>query len=299
MAWMASNLFLKSEDPGAAVEALVALLGRLDERADQSGVLDPPPPLLVAPPLDGWIAITGGRGWFRDLSWAARELSKRMGGAPGVSVEIIGNSYAYRISEHERGDARPQVCKPDEGAFAGEPRDQAEMARYCDAEREAYEHLRRLGVPASLCVIGTAPLGHATTSEVLGEGTRVEPVEGGVERSGVEVRVAPFTGDDPPVIPCATGTDFGLMLFEDRYVEGRPNSAALDRLLEIEEEILARAKRARPGSELTLTVTYHGGIHQAILDEMLRKRGRPTAAHVERGERIPWWQFWRHFGKMR
>lgn len=299
MAWMASNLYLRTEDHTAAVDSLAALLALEDRRADQSGVLDPPPPLLVSPPLGGWLAITGGRGWFGELGWAAAELSRRAGGALAVSAELIGNSYAYRLSEHEHGAERVRVCKPDDGAFSGAPRDRTEMIRYCDAEREVYEQLIRLGVPPPLAAIGTSPLGHGAASELLGEGTSLAPAADGIERSPLEVRVVPFKGEDPPVIPCAMGTDFGVMLFEDRYVEGRPNSAALDRLLEIEEEILARARRARPGSELTLTVTYHGGIHQGTLDEMLRQRGRPTAAHVERGDRIPWWQFWRHFGRMR
>jgi hypothetical protein len=102
------------------------------------------------------------------------------------------------------------------------------------------------------------------------------------------------------VLPTGTSQDFGLMLFDDRYVEGRPTLAAVDRLLAIEEEILARARRVEPKVEVTLTVTYHAGIHQGLLDEMLRRRGRPTAAHLDRGEgRPPWWQFWRHFGRMR
>ncbi len=298
MAWMAANLYLQSEDHDAAVAALEAILAEREQRADQTGLLDPPPPLLISPAREGWLAVSGGRGWFRELGWAAAELSRRVG-ARCLSVELIGNSYAYRLSEHERGEAREQVCKPGEAAFAGEPSDRAEMIRYCDAEREVYERLRRAGIPAPLCVLGTAPIGYRSPGELLGEGTLLRPEEEGAERTRLEVRAVPFAGEDPPVIPCSTGTDFGLMLFEDRYVEGRPNGAALDRLLEIEEEILARAKRARPGGEITLTVTYHGGIHQGELDELLRKRGRPTAAHVERGERIAWWQFWRHFGRMR
>ncbi len=90
------------------------------------------------------------------------------------------------------------------------------------------------------------------------------------------------------------------MLFEDRYVEGRPSRAAVDRLLAIEDEILARARRACPDAkQVSLTVTYHGGAYQDLLDTELQARGRPTAAHLERGDRVPWWQFWRHFGRLR
>jgi hypothetical protein len=255
---------------------------------------------MVSPSHAGWLAITGGRGWFRDLAWTAGELSRRTGGALCVSAELIGNSYALRLSEHAEGELRRQICRPDERAFAGDASDRAEMICYGDAEREVYEILTGLGVSPPLCVIGTTPVGHPGPTEALGEGTRLAWLaEGGIERGRLEVRVVPFAGQDPPVVPCATGTDFGLMLFEDRYVEGRPNSKAIDALLAIEEEILARARRARPGGELTLTVTYHGGVHQGTLDEMLRRRGRPTAAHVERGDRIAWWQFWRRFGRMR
>jgi hypothetical protein len=298
MAWMTSHLFVHCDEAAAVADALVDLLARTDHRADHEGILDPPAPLLVSPPHEGWVAVTGARAWLESLPWAARELS-RLQSAHAVSCELIGNSYSLRLGEFSDGQEQRLLCSP-EHAWAGATDEVAAMPMYEDMERQTYVLLTGLGIPPSLVTIGAAPLGFDHLPALgLGTGIVLGPhSDGPAARSGTEVQVRPFSGGDPPVVPTGTTSDFGLMLFDERYVEGKPTRAALDRLLEIEEALLARAKRAVPEADVTLTVTYHGGLHEGLMDEMLRARGRPTAAHVERGDRRPWWQFWRHLGRV-
>jgi hypothetical protein len=309
MAWMAGNIYLSTSDVAAVVKAAEGLLASPAHAADPENLLDAPAPLVVSPAYEGWIAITGARGFFDELPWVAAELS-RVCGVRSVSCELIGNSYALRLATFESGERKHEKRTPEAG-WSGGTAELAEMPVYEDAEKLALQGLREAGLPTPLAVIGTCPLAQPARRIIsLGEGTSLRrpgadsTAESGVGSRGatkapVEVRAPELPGNDPPVLPTGTGQDFGLMLFEDRYVEGRPTLVAVDRLISIEEDILTRAKRACPEAQVSLTVTYHGGSHQDVLDEELRARGRPTAAHLERGDRVPWWQFWRHFGRLR
>ena len=298
MAWMAGNIYLGTGDATAAVKAAESLLASPVHAADPEGLLDAPAPLVVSPAHEGWIAITGARGFFDELPWVAAELSRACG-VRAVSCELIGNSYALRLCRYEAGESRKEQRTPEAG-WAGGTAELAEMPTYDDAEKLALQGLRESGVPTALAVLGTCPLAQPARRMIsLGEGTSLRRPGAGPTAQPVEVRTPELPGDDPPVLPTGQSQDFGLMLFEDRYVEGRPTLAAVDRLLAIEEEILARARRACPeAQQVSLTVTYHAGAHQDLLDGELRARGRPTAAHLERGDRVPWWQFWRHFGRL-
>jgi len=297
MAWMSSHLFVRSIEHDQVVDAVAELVAQPDHRASQEGLLDAPGPVVVSPPHEGWTAVCGARAWIDDLVWAAARLSTACR-CLVVSCEILGNAYRLRLSEHE-GGAQRRVLRTPEGGWLDQPDGASAMPRYDDVELLAWRSLRELGIAAPLVVLGTAPLGYASRPPLaLGEAVRLAP-GATVERSRAPLSTVPFEGDDPPVLPAEASSDFGLTLFERRYVEGKPSDAAVDRLLQIEDDFLARAKRARPEAQVSLTVTYHGGEHQEALDDLLRARGRPTAAYGERGERTPWWQFWRYFGRLR
>jgi hypothetical protein len=299
MAWMSSHLFVRSADHTAVTEAVACVLARPEHHASHEGLLDPPGPIVVSPALDGWIAICGARAWIDDLVWAARQLSTACD-TLAVSCEILGNSYRLRLSEQERGIERTLKRTPPTGWLDQEEPAPGEMPIHEDVELDAYHALRERQIPAPLITLGTAPLGYgAERMRDLGEGTRLCPGSEGIAREQAAVRAADFAGDDPPVVPGEVSQDFGLMLFESRYVEGKASDGSVDRLVQIEEELLARAKRARPEANVSLTITYYGGLDQDRLDDLLRARGRPTAAYAERGDRARWWEFWRYFGRLR
>jgi len=70
-----------------------------------------------------------------------------------------------------------------------------------------------------------------------------------------------------------------------------------------EQLLLARAERTCRGegegeARVSLTVTYHAGVHQGPLDDLLRAEGHHTQ-HVTARDRPPWWAFWRYIGKVR
>ncbi len=298
MAWMAAHVFVRCDDQDRVAGALAELLRRGEHATSHEGIEDLPEPLVVSPALEGWIAASNARAWFDELPWVAAELSKACA-ARAVSCELVGVSYALRLAEHEAGQERSRVATPS-GAWTGATEEPALMPRYEDAERVAWRELGRCGVPQTLIAIGTSPFGRPVGSaRPLGQGVTLLRRGGEVERGEREVRAVPFSGDDPPVVPTSSGTDFGITLFEDRYVEGRPDTETLDNLLAVEEELLSRARRARPDAQVSLTVTYHAGLHQDVLDDALKRRGRPTAEFKERDSRAPWWAFWRYFGRVR
>ncbi len=297
MAWMASNIYIESDDHGAVVAAAEELLGDEGHRADHTGLLDPPGPLVVSPSLSGWTAVTGARAWFDDPAWAAEELSAACD-ACVVSCEIIANSARLCVARYAPGEEVDELRTPDHGWDPDED-EPAQMPLYEDTEQLAYDRLVELSVPRPLIVIGTLPLGYPKATLDLGQGTRLRPADGGEVKSDERaVKVVDFEGDDPPVLPTEITRDFGLMCFEDRYLEGRPADDAVDRLLKIEKEVLARAERAQPRQDVSLTVSYHASIHQDRMDELLRVRNRHTLPS-EQLMRPPWWQFWRHLGKFK
>ena len=296
MAWMASNIYIKSDDHAAVVAAAKELLGDEGHRADHTGLLDPPGPLVVSPPLSGWTAVTGARAWFDDPTWAAGELSAACD-ATVVSCDIIANSCRLCLAVYAPGQD-PEVQRVPDHGWEMDEAEPARMPLYEDTEKLAYERLVELSVPRPLIVIGTLPLGYPRATLDLGQGTRLRASDDGVKTDERAVKVVEFEGDDPPVLPTETTRDFGLMCFEDRYVEGRPGDAAVDRLLETEKDMLARAERAQPRQEVSLTVSYHASIHQDRMDELLRVRNRHTLPSDQLMQ-PPWWQFWRYLGKFK
>ena len=296
MAWMASNIFLCSEDHDAAVEAVQQLLKQPEQLADHEGLLDPPGPVVVSPAHEGWMAVIGVRAWFDDPVRVAGGLSAACE-ALAVSCEIIGNSYRLCLSEHAPGK-EPRVLRTPEHGWDRDQAEPAHMPLYEDTELQAFERLRELHVPAPLVTIGTQPLGYPRPTMELGQGTALRPGDHGVRRSPRPVKTVEFTGDDPPVLPTEITRDFGLMLFEERYVEGQPSDEAVDRLIEIEKVMLTRGERAQPNKDVSLTVSYHASIHQDRMDQLLRVRDRHTLP-ADQLMQPPWWQFWRHLGKFR
>jgi hypothetical protein len=211
----------------------------------------------------------------------------------------VANSYRLRCSEQRDGQQRSVLQMPQEG-WGPEGADPAQMPLYEDVEARAHEFLTGHGVPLPLVAIGAAPLGCPEDRTLpLGQACWLAPGEAGVERRDGELAVAHFDSQHPPVLPTHVSSDFGLMLFEERYVEGPPGEAQVERLLQIEEALLARAKQARPDADVSLTVSYHAGVHQERMDALLRARQRHTLPREHRMERPPWWQFWRYFGRVR
>ena len=296
MAWMASNIYIESADHAGVAAAVKELLGQEGHRADHAGLLDPPGPVVVSPAHEGWVAVTGVRAWFDDPVWAAQKLSAACDAAV-VSCEIIGNSYRLCLSLHRAGRDAEVTRFPDHGwnLEATEPKT---MPLYEDTEKLAFTRLVELSVPLPLITIGTLPLGFPKATLDLGQGAGLRPSDRGVKQDERPVKVVDYEGEDPPVLPTETTRDFGLMCFEDRYVEGHPGDDAVDRLLQIEKEMLARADRAQPQNDVSLTVSYHASIHQDRMDELLRIRNRHTLPSDQLMQ-PPWWQFWRYLGKFR
>lgn len=296
MAWMASNIYINSADHTAVVAAVGQLLGDAEHRADHEGLLDPPGPVVVTPAYEGWLAVTGVRAWFDDPVWAAGELCAACD-AVVVSCEIIGNSYRLCLSEHRPGKDEEVLRTPDHGwdLSTTEPKT---MPLYEDTESLAFSRLVELSVPLPLITAGTLPLGYPAPTLELGQGAGLRASDSGLKQDERPVKVVDFEGDDPPVMPTETTRDFGLMCFEERYVEGQPGDEAVDRLLEIEKEMMARAERVQPNKDVSLTVSYHASIHQDRMDELLRSRNRHTLPSDQLMQ-PPWWQFWRHLGKFK
>jgi hypothetical protein len=283
MAWMASNIYLHTADPQVVGQALAELLASPAHAADPEGLLDAPPPLVVSPEHEGWIAVTGARAFFDDLPWLAAELSRRCR-TPALSCELIGNSYALRLSSFEEGEPRDRQHTP-RAAWTDSTAELAEMPLYEDAERLAFEALCAAGIPLPLAVLGTCPLSVPARRVIsLGEGTSLRRPGPHPVSQTVEVRAPEIAGQDPPVLPSGTSHDFGLMLFEDRYVEGRPSLASVDRLLAIEEEILARARRASHGAHVRRTQADKAGAqHNRLGGALDAPRGPRAGGGVQRG----------------
>jgi hypothetical protein len=299
MAWTAANLFLHGATLPGALEALAPLLADPEQQADREGLLGAPEPFLVGPSCDGWLPVIGLRGWVADLAAFAKRLSATGCAERVVSSEMLGGCYRLRHTEC-RGGAQLEQCVSPEGDWGrcGSAVD-APMPLFRDVEQLAYAMLLDLGVPPAAMLIGTCPLDRSADDRVLlGEGLRVERRDGALQRTPVEVRAIPYAGNDAPVLPREVGRDFGLALFDDRFVDGVPTEAAVSRLLQIEELIRARACRLY-GAELTLTMLYHSGGFQDDLDALLRARGCSVPVRAARSASVPWWQFWRYLGRWR
>ncbi len=297
MAWMAKHLFLREQDQKRAALHLHDLLKARPPSTDQTLVEGDPPPILLSAPFSNWLAITCISTWFEDLDSTAQKLSESLA-TVSASCEVLGNCYRLRLKVFDRGEEVRAIQTPQSG---WNPKEDPEkhMPLYEDVEQIAYQALRDSSVPASLITIGTCPLG-INAKNIISQppGITFYQSENSLEQGTQEYNLHPFEGEAAPVLPSSVCRDFGVALFEDRYVEGCPTAASLDRLLHIEEAILSRAQNAEPERQVSLTVTYYTGQFQAKLDQMLVERGRPTAPASPR-DRPPWWQFWRYFGRVR
>lgn len=294
-------MFAEVSDPESLVEPVESLLRDEDHRTDLEALEELPVPVLITPALEGWVAITGAGAWISDLSWAAEQLSGTLGDGRVASCEIFGNCFRLRLGEYRSGEEQCLLRTPEHGWTddRGEP---DQMPLYEDVEELAFNTLRKVGVPAPLVTVGTRPLGASTDQDLqdLGEGITLRPSRdrGEVERDEQQLRVSRFEGDITPVLPGSVGEGLVLNLFDDRYVEGAPNDATVDRLVQLEETLLERAKQTRPDDKVDLTMTYYGGVHQDELDALLRVRDHYTPPSSPR-DRPAWWAFWRYFGRVR
>jgi hypothetical protein len=300
MAWMTKTVFVKGASVEALADAIVTLLGDEQLACEDRGLLGNPPPVRLSPAHDGWVAINGLSPWLADLLVASERLSLQADSA--VSFELIGNSLRLRCGQYIRGERRHLLASPEALPWGSLDEHGGPMPRYDDVEDKAFRTLRALGIPAALLGIDLAPLGAAATT-VLGQGLELIPrgesnddaAPQQFDKAAIEISGCSLAGDAPPALPREASRDFGVSLFDDRYVEGRPTGEAVDRLLEIEEQWEARARRAVDEPEVSLTITYHGGTYQEQLDELLRARGRYVPPTL-RPTTPPWWAFWKYFG---
>lgn len=285
MAWVMRNLFIEDAPKG---EAVMTSLRELI--AEEGGAT----PLTVSPSLDGWRAVSGAGGWIDDLPAAAEAMAQSLDRRV-LSAELVAHSYLLRIGEHRRDGAQKLLQSPDLPWGAAEPH-RGEMPLYEDVEQRALTTLVGMGVPQHLVLAGVHALG-AQGQKTLGEASQLLRSEEGA----IEERSCPLSAPelpqkgDAPVVPRERDAGFGLSLGDDRYLEGRPSGRAVDRLIELEEALLARAKTCVPDTEIHLTLIYHAGSFQAELDGLLRARDR-FVPPSPRPPTTPWWQFWRHFG---
>lgn len=285
MAWVIRNLFFEGKVEDTTLkEGLRRLIG--DNRGGA--------PLTISPAFEGWRTISGAGGWIDDLPAAAKELASSLH-IRVLSCELVAHSYLLRIGEHGADGAQKLLQSPNLPWGAATPH-RGEMPLYEDVEQRAHSTLVGMGVPRELLLIGVPALG-ACDERVIGAGTQLlANEEGELEERSCELSAPQLvSADDAPVVPRERDAGFGLTLADDRYVEGRPTARAVDRLIELEEALLERAKICAPEQSVHLTVTYHGGSHQQQLDALLRARDR-FVPPSPRPPATPWWQFWRHFG---
>jgi len=293
MAWMAKHLFVRCDDIARVESALTELLRGAEHLASLEDFDDPPAPVVVCPPHEGWVAVTGAGAWLDDLPWAAERLSAACA-AVAASCEVFGNCYRMQLAVFDAGKEQRRRRSPEK-----EGDDHGPMPIYEDVEQLAWSALRELGIPAALIAVGTHPHGCRDHDTGAGAGVTLRRRDEEIERGELPVTL-PHGADSPPVLPTRTSQDFGLMIFEDRYLEGLPGEAALARLLELEQRFTERARAAHDASrgQISTTFTYYAGPHQERLDGMLRAHDHHTLP-VEQRVRPPWWAFWRYFGKLR
>jgi hypothetical protein len=295
LAWVACHLFVHAEDPRDVYDGLLEILRPPPHADEASPGGDDPSPLTITPAIDGWVAVTGISHWVQDVEHAARRLSAACT-THVISVELYAQVFRLRIAEHRSGQSGSSVRTPDHGwAEDRAATYHGPMPLYEDVEQRAYRTLRGLGLPALSITLGTRPYGAAPQSHPIGDGRLVRGPRPSLHSESVSLVAAPPPCDEAPVIAQRAAGQLGGSLFDVRYVEGVPSAAAVERLIALESAVEARARRADPAGRVNLTVTYHAGIHQQRLDELLRERGRHVPPSARRAT-APWWQFWRYFG---
>lgn len=302
MAWMAATIFVKNPERDQLASQLAAMLDAPERARDRDGIDDVPRPVQISPLTQGWVAINGLLGWLADLPATALELSK--GAECAVSCELYGNSLRLRLGQFVDGERRHLLASPATLEWSSLQEHRGPMPVFDDVEDKAFKTLRALGIPSVLLGIGLAPLG-AEERIALEDGyelvRQAAPGDAGKasasgtwEQRPVTLSSAVLTSA-PPVLPRESSRDFGISLVDERYVEGRPNAAAVTRLLELEESWAVRARQACGVEALNVTLTYLGGTYQEELDDLLRQRGRQVIPSPRRTT-PPWWAFWKYFG---
>jgi hypothetical protein len=299
MAWTLANLFVRGATQDQVRIGLRQVwVGAAARRADNSQLQEQPPPITITPPVDGWLAITGLRCFVIDLPWASQALS-RASDSLVLSCELAGLAYRLRYTEYDKGARQDELLSPevlwqqdDTSDYSGP------MPFYEDVESLAYRRLAARGVPHRLIYLGISALGREAAERYpLGQAICATPDDFSVDDTLSIDAQGESTWAEAPILPNAVSRDWGLLLLEQRYLEGRPNARSIDHLLELEEAWRLRAQ-ALQREEVHLAMTYYGGRYQTDLDRMLRKRGRmvvPTA----RPDRRSWWYFWRFFSRVR
>lgn len=310
MAWMAATVFLKNPERDPLASQLEAMLDAPERARDRDGIDDVPHPVQISPLTQGWVAINGLLGWLADLPATALELSKSAESA--VSCELYGNSLRLRLGQFVAGERRHLLASPATLEWSSLQEHRGPMPVFDDVEEKAFKTLRALGIPSALLGIGLAPLGAEERIALEGGCELVRKAapkdasdatdargasasaSGVWEQRPVTLSSAVLTSA-PPVLPRESSRDFGISLVDERYVEGRPNAAAVTRLLELEESWAVRARQACGVEALNVTLTYLGGTYQEELDDLLRQRGRQVIPSPRRTT-PPWWAFWKYFG---
>ena len=297
MAWVAANLFVQIDEQDALVDALLPLLNDDTLLADAEGLLDDPPPIVISALREGWLVIAGLRGWIADPPELARRLSQDVGHV--VSSEVIGHFFRLRHAVFHRGEERAMTLAPKSGWDRATTGQMAKMPLYRDVEQLAYALLLDLKIPRELVLTGTRPthLDKTATKKLEGALT-IRRVEKELVRKETTLETTTYAGDLAPLMVKEVGRDFGLSLYYDRFVEGLPSDESVDRLIQLEDKIAARATELF-GKPAKLHVTYFTGEFQEELDRLLMARGRDVPVRPNRPSAIPWWQFWRHFGRFK
>ncbi|HOX38008.1 MAG TPA: hypothetical protein PL033_08475 [Candidatus Brocadiia bacterium] len=112
--------------------------------------------LVVLPPMDGWVCILE-RCKTRADGEMARSISKKLG-CRVIWSELGGASLSQWLLCFNKGETGEWVAEPD-GQFGayyrsiagmpGQP-DRSKMPIYSDVEKDAFDRLKKLGIPASI-----------------------------------------------------------------------------------------------------------------------------------------------------
>jgi len=207
---------------------------------------------------------------------------------------VLGGFFRLRHSEHRAGAQQTLELSPTDAWNDTAPDEK--MPLYRDVEQLAFAMLLDLGIPRPLILLDASLPDGQTMA--LGPAVALRREDERLTRTETPLHAPRYDGNEAPMLPKEIGRDFGVTLFDDRYVEGAPTAATVTRLLQLEDKILDRAQR-QYGAEARLTLSYHNACFQDELDELMRARGHQVPLRGPRREQVPWWQFWRHFGRMK
>lgn len=294
MAWMMSVLFVERPRSQRAVEACLGQILGAQAKAEHLRLLGPPPPVSISPIVEGWQRIAQLAPWVSALDQSAKALAAEADRV--ICCELIGNAFLLRISEYRPGQAAPSVLQSPAALPWGQLDEfTGPMPLYEDVEERAYATLRGLRIPAGLLRADTLPVG-STTSEALPGATKLSlDADASVLCEEHTLHIPLPAIDAAPMSFRSSSKDFGLTLVDERYVQGRPSSASVRRLIELQQQLRRRLEALTALPRINLNLAYHAGSFQPALDQLLREQGQPVAPDPRRPT-PPWWAFWRYFG---